>query len=420
MNIWKLWPCNKLAGVLPQGEAQPLPGKKKVNEMKVIVHFFLFLCAALSLPGCQGRDPGATAGEREERAVAVVVREIVPQPITVATELAGRVSAFQISEVRPQVGGIIQKRFFEEGSDVREGDVLYQIDAATYEASLQSAKASLVRAEANVLPAKLKTDRYRDLVNVSAVSRQEYEDAAAAYKQALADVGVAKAAVDNAAIQLAHTRVTAPISGRISRSQVTPGALVTENQSAPLAVVQQLDPVYVDFTQSSVEQIHLKKSIESGRVKRLDRSSAAVRLLLENGEAHPHVGSLQFSEATVDETTGSVTVRAIFPNPGHALLPGMYVRAALPAGVADEALLVPQEALVRDALGNATVYLVNADNTMEIRPVTVGRTWKGNWIVLGGLVPGDKVIVEGLQKVRPGGRVTIVPAEAESASAMHR
>ena len=361
----------------------------------------LCLLACLLLAGCKD-DPSAPTQGAGERPVDVAVRHVQPQRITMTTELAGRVSAFQVSEVRPQVSGIIQKRFFREGSDVQEGEVLYQIDPATYQAALDSARASLVRAEANVLPARLKMNRFKDLVNISAVSKQEYEDAEAAWKQAVADVTANRAAVENAQIRLNYTRVTAPISGRISRSQVTPGALVTENQAAPLATVHQLDPVYVDVTQSSTDQLAMRRAIDSGRIQRIDDSHAPVRLMLEDGTSYEASGSLQFSEVSVDESTGSVTVRALFPNPRHLLLPGMYVRAVLDEGVAEQAILVPQEALVRDPRGNATVYLVNDKGRMEVRPITVGRTWKGHWIVQEGLNAGDTIIVEGLQKVRPG------------------
>ena len=238
-------------------------------------------------------------------------------------------------------------------------------------------------------------------MNISAVSKQEFEDAEAAYKQALADVGVNKAAVENARIRLAYTEVTSPISGRSGRSLVTPGALVTENQSSPLTTVQQLDPVYVDVTQSSTEVLRLKRSLEDGTLQRADQDHAAVRLLLEDGSEYGLTGTLQFADVSVDESTGMVTLRAIFPNPKQELLPGMYVRAILNEGVDDQAVLLPQRALLRDAKGNPTTYVVNAENKVEIRPLKVGRTQGNSWVVLDGLKAGDKVIVEGLQKIRP-------------------
>ena len=291
----------------------------------------------------------------------------------------------------------------------------------SYKADLDSAKANLARAEANVAPARLKMQRFKDLVNISAVSKQEYEDAEAAYKQALADVGVNKAAVENARIRLDYTKVTSPISGRTGRSLVTPGALVTANQANPLTTVQQLDPVYVDVTQSSTEVLRLKRALESGTLQRADEGHAAVRLLLEDGSEYAHSGTLQFTDVSVDESTGMVTLRAIFPNPEHDLMPGMYVRAILKEGVDEQAILLPQRALVRDAKGNATAYVVNAESKVEVRPLKVGRTQGSNWVVLDGLKAGDKVIVEGLQKIRHGAPVRIAATpDAQAAPASEK
>ena len=370
----------------------------------------------LFLAGC---DEQKAATPTAASAVEVGVIVVQPQKVLFTTELSGRTSPFQIAEVRPQVSGIIQKRLFEEGTDVKMGDTLYQIDPATYEADLASARASLARAQANVAPTRLTMQRYKDLVNISAVSRQEYDSADAAYKQALAEVGVNKAAVENARIRLDYTRVTSPISGRIGRSQVTPGALVTENQSQPLATVQQLDPMYVDVTQSSTEVLRLKRSLESGQLQRADSDHASVRLLLEDGTEYAEAGTLQFTDVSVDESTGAVTLRAIFPNPRQDLLPGMYVRAILNEGVDEAAILLPQRALVRDARGNATAYVVNADDKIEIRPLKGGRTHGTSWGVLDGRAAGDRVVVEGLQKIRSGTSVRVVDlsAEAQPASA---
>ena len=383
------------------------PDQKCTFRLPAILLASLFGC--LLLAGCQDDKKGAPQSAAAP-AAEVAVEVVTPQKVLYTTELAGRTSAFQIAEVRPQVSGIIQKRLFEEGADVKAGDTLYQIDPAVYRANLDSAKATLARAEANVTPAGLKMKRFKDLVNISAVSRQEYEDAEAAYKQALADVGVNKAAVENARIRLEYTRVTSPISGRISRSMVTPGALVTENQATPLTTVQQLDPVYVDVTQSSTEVLRLKRSLESGKLQRADEGHAAVRLLLEDGSEYAYPGTLQFTEVSVDESTGMVTLRAIFPNPKQDLLPGVYVRAILNEGVDEQAILLPQRALVRDAKGNPTAYVVNAENKVEVRPLKVGRTQGAFWIVLDGLKAGDKVIVEGFQKIRPGVPVRIAGA----------
>lgn len=378
----------------------------------------LFACLIGSLPLMGCKDENTAAGPSAAPAVEVAVDVVTPQKVLYTTELAGRTSAFQIAEVRPQVSGIIQKRLFTEGTDVKAGDTLYQIDPATYKADLDSAKANLARAEANVAPARLKMQRFKDLVNISAVSKQEYEDAEAAYKQALADVGVNKAAVENARIRLDYTKVTSPISGRTGRSLVTPGALVTANQGNPLTTVQQLDPVYVDVTQSSTEVLRLKRALESGTLQRADEGHAAVRLLLEDGSEYAHSGTLQFTDVSVDESTGMVTLRAIFPNPEHDLMPGMYVRAILKEGVDEQAILLPQRALVRDAKGNATAYVVNAESKVEVRPLKVGRTQGNSWVVLDGLKAGDKVIVEGIQKIRPGAPVRIAATpDAQAAPA---
>lgn len=381
----------------------------------------LFACLIGSLPLMGCKDENTAAGPSAAPAVEVAVDVVTPQKVLYTTELAGRTSAFQIAEVRPQVSGIIQKRLFTEGADVKAGDTLYQIDPATYKADLDSAKANLARAEANVAPARLKMQRFKDLVNISAVSKQEYEDAEAAYKQALADVGVNKAAVENARIRLDYTKVTSPISGRTGRSLVTPGALVTANQGNPLTTVQQLDPVYVDVTQSSTEVLRLKRALESGTLQRADEGHAAVRLLLEDGSEYAHSGTLQFTDVSVDESTGMVTLRAIFPNPEHDLMPGMYVRAILKEGVDEQAILLPQRALVRDAKGNATAYVVNAESKVEVRPLKVGRTQGNSWVVLDGLKAGDKVIVEGIQKIRPGAPVRIAATpDAQAAPASEK
>ncbi len=374
------------------------------------------LIGCLPLLGCKEEQSAAQAPAAAP-AVEVGVEIVTPQKVVYTTELAGRTSAFQIAEVRPQVSGIIQKRLFKEGADVKAGEMLYQIDPATYQANLDSAKANLARAEANVAPARLKMQRFKDLTHISAVSKQEYDDAEAAYKQALADVGVNKAAVENARIRLNYTRVTSPISGRIGRSQVTPGALVTENQSSPLTTVQQLDPVYVDVTQSSAEVLRLRRALESGSLQRTDQAHASVRLLLEDGTPYNHPGTLQFTDVSVDESTGMVTLRAIFPNPDQELLPGMYVRAILTEGVDDQAILLSQRALQRDAKGNPTAFIVNAENKAEVRPLKVGRTQGSNWVVLEGLKPGDQVIVEGIQKIRPGAPVRAAQPAAQAAPA---
>jgi len=346
--------------------------------------------------------------------VGVVV--VKPQSVTLTTELSGRTSSHLIAEVRPQVGGIIQKRLFTEGSDVKAGQVLYQIDPASYRAAFASVKAAQARAEANLIPARLKSERFSDLVKINAVSRQDYDDAYALLKQAEADVAGTKAAVETARINLAYTRVTAPISGRIGRSSVTDGALVTASQPAALATIQQLSSMYVDVTQSSAELLRLKKNLASGLLKNNGSAQAQVRLLLEDGSAYPLPGTLRFSEVTVDQSTGSITLRAIFPNPQQTLLPGMFVRAILEEGKSSQAILVPQRGVTRDPAGNAMVMVVGAEEKVEPRIIKVARTVGESWLVSDGLAAGDRVIIEGLQKARPGTQVKAVPfgGKAES------
>ena len=347
----------------------------------------------------------------------VGVVTIQPQRVTLTTELPGRTAPSMIAEVRPQVNGIIQKRVFVEGSDVKAGQVLYQIDSATYQAAYASAKAAEARAEANLIPARLKAERFRDLVKIKAVSQQDYDDASAALKQAEADVASAKAAVETARINLAYTRVTAPISGRIGRSAVTDGALVTANQPAPLATIQQLGSMYVDVTQSNADLLKLKQSLASGLLKHDGAGQARVKLILEDGSSYPLPGVLKFSEVTVDQSTGSVTMRAVFPNPKQTLLPGMFVRAVVEEGVNEHAILVPQRGVSRNPAGNAMVMVVGANEKVEPRLITVARTVGDSWLVSDGLKPGDRVILEGIQRARPGTQVKAVPFGATPGAA---
>ncbi|WP_308771075.1 efflux RND transporter periplasmic adaptor subunit [uncultured Bilophila sp.] len=363
------------------------------------------LCMLLSmmLLACEEGGKGApgTSGPRE-----VVVIKLEPRREVYTTALAGRIASFQVAEVRPQVGGILQQRLFTEGADVKAGQALYQIDPATYEAALDSAQAALMKSEANVTPARLKAERFRELLAIKAVSKQEYDDAQAAFKQAEADVAVNRAAVKTARINLEYTKVRSPISGRIGKSAFTPGALVTANQAQALTSVRQLDPVYVDITQSSQDLLRLRAQFTNGELRSV-AEEAPVRLKLENGAMYPHEGRLQFTDVSVDESTGMVSLRALFPNPEHILLPGMYVRAVITEGVDENALLVPQRALRRDPKGQASVLLVDGGGKAEVRLVDVGRTVGDSWQVLSGLNPGDLVIVEGGQNVRPGMSVKI-------------
>ncbi len=363
------------------------------------------LCMLLSLMllACEEGGKGApgSSGPRE-----VVIIKLEPRREVYTTALAGRIASFQVAEVRPQVGGILQQRLFTEGADVKAGQALYQIDPATYEAALDSAQAALMKAEANVTPARLKAERFRELLAIKAVSKQEYDDAQAAFKQAEADVAVNRAAVKTARINLEYTKVRSPISGRIGKSAFTPGALVTANQAQALTSVRQLDPVYVDITQSSQDLLRLRAQFTNGEL-RSAAEEAPVRLKLENGAMYPHEGRLQFTDVSVDESTGMVSLRALFPNPEHILLPGMYVRAVIAEGVDENALLVPQRALRRDPKGQASVLLVDGGGKVDVRLVDVGRTVGDSWQVLSGLKPGDRVIVEGGQNVRPGMSVKI-------------
>ena len=363
------------------------------------------LCMLLSLMllACEEGGKGApgSSGPRE-----VVIIKLEPRREVYTTALAGRIASFQVAEVRPQVGGILQQRLFTEGADVKAGQALYQIDPATYEAALDSAQAALMKAEANVTPARLKAERFRELLAIKAVSKQEYDDAQAAFKQAEADVAVNRAAVKTARINLEYTKVRSPISGRIGKSAFTPGALVTANQAQALTSVRQLDPVYVDITQSSQDLLRLRAQFTNGEL-RSAAEEAPVRLKLENGAMYPHEGRLQFTDVSVDESTGMVSLRALFPNPEHILLPGMYVRAVIAEGVDENALLVPQRALRRDPKGQASGLLVDGGGKVDVRLVDVGRTVGDSWQVLSGLKPGDRVIVEGGQNVRPGMSVKI-------------
>lgn len=373
-----------------------------------IVAIWGVLVIGLTMTGC-GKQSAASVQKSPGVPPEVGVIVVQPQRVALTTDLAGRTSAYLNAEVRPQVGGIIRKRLFTEGSDVKAGEVLYEIDDTSYRAAYNSAKASLDRAEANVVPARLKAERYKELVKINAVSQQEYDDVSAMFKQAEADIEVSKAALETARINLAYTKVTAPISGRIGRSTVTDGALVTASQPAALATIQQLSSMYVDVTQSSSELLRLKQNLASGLMKNSRTAQARVKLLLEDGSAYPLPGTLKFSEVTVDQSTGSITMRAVFPNPKQTLLPGMFVRAVVEEGVSEHAILVPQRGVSRNPAGNAVVMVVGAEEKMEPRVIKVDRTVGDSWFVSDGLKAGDRVILEGLQKARPGMPVKAVP-----------
>lgn len=364
------------------------------------------IISPLLLTGCDNSGDQ----QAQPQAPQVSVHVVRSEPLSVTTELPGRTSAFRVAEVRPQVSGIILKRNFVEGSDIKAGESLYQIDPATYQAAWNSAKGDEAKAEAAAAIAHLTVKRYVPLLGTKYISQQEYDQAVATAHQADADVVAAKAAVESARINLAYTKVTSPIDGRIGKSSVTEGALVTNGQADAMATVQQLDPIYVDVTESSNDFMRLKQeSLQRGD------DSKSVQLIMENGQPYSLKGSLQFSDVTVDESTGSITLRAVFPNPQHTLLPGMFVRARIDEGINPQAILVPQQGVTRTPRGDATVMIVNAQNQVENREVTAAQAIGDKWLITSGLQNGDKVIVSGLQKVRPG--VTVKATEDTAAPA---
>lgn len=367
--------------------------------------FLLVGAIGLPLIGCQDKPPAAT-GDRPPTEVTVVT--LAPADVNLTTELPGRAVAFRKAEVRPQVSGILQQRLFEEGATVEAGQQLYQINADRYEAAVQTAKANLAKAKANAASAQAREKRYTDLLAQKAISQQAYDDALATSRQAQAEVAVSEAALVTAQIDLDYTQVLAPISGRIGKSNVSEGALVSAQQTGILATIHQLDPIYVDLAQPAARVVELRRQVMSGELATED--STPVNITLEDDTVYPHQGELQFAEMNVNESTGTVVVRALFPNPDHLLLPGMFVRAEILEGVRSQALLVPQRGVTRDREGNATALVVNNDNLVELRTLTAGRSVGSHWLVEKGLAAGDRVIVEGLQKVAPGAVVSAVEA----------
>ncbi|OXJ34130.1 efflux transporter periplasmic adaptor subunit [Burkholderia sp. HI2714] len=367
--------------------------------------------AAVFLAAC-GKKESAPPPQTPEVGV-VTVR---PQAVPVFSELPGRTSAFLVAQVRARVDGIVLRREFTEGTDVKAGQRLYKIDPAPYVAALNSAKATLAKAQANLVTQNALVARYKVLVAANAVSKQDYDNAVATQGQAAADVAAGKAAVDTAQINLGYTDVVSPITGRVGISQVTPGAYVQASQATLMSTVQQLDPVYVDLTQSSLEGLKLRQDVQSGRLKTSGPGAAKVSLILEDGKTYSEAGKLQFSDVTVDQATGSVTIRAVFPNPGRVLLPGMFVRARIEEGVNENAFLVPQIGVTHDQKGQAIAMVVNASNKVEPRPLKTTGMQGPNWIVEGGLQAGDHVIVQGGEKVRPGATVKSVPAQLAPAA----
>jgi membrane fusion protein (multidrug efflux system) len=368
-----------------------------------------------ALTGCQKAStpmPGTPGGPPAPPAQVGVVT-LVPQRVTLTTDLPGRTSPFRIAEVRPQVNGVLLKRLFVEGAEVQAGQQLYQIDPAPYQAALDSASAQLAHAKADLASAKALSDRYKALGSSNAVSKQDSDNALAQELQADADVATANAAVETAQINLTYTRVLSPISGRTGRS-VTEGALVTSNQTTSLVTVQQLDPIYVDIPQSTALLLRLRRELASGQIKSIGNNEASITLTLEDGSNYNQEGRLQFAETTVDQGTGSVILRAVFPNPQTVLLPGMFVTARLEEGVNENGLLVPQQGVTHNQRGEPTALVVTSDNKVELRMITTDRAIKDKWLVTDGLSAGDRVIVDGLQKVQPGASVQATEVSADT------
>jgi membrane fusion protein (multidrug efflux system) len=362
------------------------------------------LCLAIApllLAGCSEDNKPASAAASKPAVVSVVAMQ--PQTVTLTSEFGGRIVAFNAAEIRPQVTGLIVKREFTEGSDVKAGDLLYRIDPDTYQAALASAEATLARAQAAERNAATKTERLKRLNDERAVSSQDYEDALLALGQAKADVASAEAAIKSARINLGYTEIRAPIDGRIDASTVNTGALVTSAQTTALTTIRQLDPIYVEISQPSENLLRWRQAVRDGKLKHADQTS--VRLTLEDGSSYQLKGKLQFAEAAISETAGSVTVRAVFPNPDHLLLPGMYVRAIIEDGQIDSAYLAPQRAIDRNVAGDAIAKLVGADGKIVERKLGVARSQGNAWIVTGGLSPGDRLVVEGGQRARSGDAV---------------
>lgn len=381
----------------------PLNHQTPEGSVKWKTALIALLCG-LSMTGCnhQGQVPPNPVPE-----VAAVT--VAQQQVLLKTDLPGRTSPYLIAEIRPQVNGLIQRRLFKEGSDVKTGQELYQIDPAPFQAALDNAKAALGRAEANLPALQLRADRYTQALADKAVSQQDLDDASAALKQAQADIQYYRAMVETARINLNYAHVVSPISGRIGTSTVTDGAIVTAYQPVAMATIQQLDPIYVDVPQSTTELLRLQRRLEEGRLTRGGTNANEVQLILADGTKYPLTGTLQFRDISVDPTTASVILRMVFPNPDGVLLPGMFVRAVLNEGVNERAILVPQQAVSRDPKGNPMALIVDALGKVEQRRLTLDRAIGDQWLVSAGLSPGERVIAEGMQKVRPGAEVKAVP-----------
>jgi membrane fusion protein (multidrug efflux system) len=375
--------------------------------MKLPIHSLLLIAAAAALTSCS-RTQAPPPAAMPEVATVIAAR----QSVALTTELPGRTSPFRVAEIRPQVNGLILKRLFTEGADVKAGQELYQIDPAPFQAALDNAKAALGRAEANLPAIQSRVNRYREALAEKAVSRQDFDDADAALKLAEADIQYYRAMVETARINLNYAHVVSPISGRIGTSTVTDGAIVTAYQPVALATIQQLDPIYVDVTQSSTDLLRLQRRLQEGQLSRGGTNGSEVQLLLADGTKYSLPGKLQFRDISVDPTTASVILRLVFPNPDGVLLPGMFARAVVKEGVNEEAILIPQQTVSRDPKGNPFALVVDPNAKVEQRKLTLDRAVGDQWLVSSGLAPGDHVIAEGMQKVRAGVAVKEVPFEA--------
>ena len=375
------------------------------------------LVLALALTGALAACSDKAAPAPDKAAPAKVgVITVQSESQTLTSALPGRTSAFMSAEIRPQISGIVQKRLFTKGATVKAGQALYQIDPAPYQVAEASAKAALAKAQAQARTAQVNAQRNAELVQIDAISRQAYEESQASAQQSASDVAVAQAALQAARINLGYTRITAPIAGRTSLSTVTPGALVTANQAGVLTTIAQIDPVYVDITQSSTDLLQLKRELAQGRFERVGEGAARITLQLEDGSTYPHAGRLQFTGVNVNPSTGAVTLRAVVPNPDGVLMPGMYVQTLLPTGVSSDALLLPQQAVTRDIAGKASALLVNAEHKVERRPIEVDRAIGNRWMVSAGVAPGDTVIVDGFQRIKVGDTVNPQPVQLPGAA----
>jgi membrane fusion protein (multidrug efflux system) len=375
--------------------------------MNIPKQAFFFAAVSAALTSCTRTQTPAPSGPVEVATVTAATSTVL-----LTTELPGRTAPFRVAEVRPQVNGLIQKRLFTEGSEVQAGQALYQIDPAPFQAALDNAKAALGRSQASLPAAQSRANRFKDALVDKAVSQQDFDDASAALKQAQADIAFYEAMVETARINLDYAKVFSPISGRIGRSSVTDGAIVTAYQPVALATVQQLDPIYVDVPQSSTDLLRLRRSMEQGQLHRDGANSNVVDLILSDGSKYPLSGTLQFQDISVDPTTATVTLRMVFPNPNGVLLPGMFVRAVVKEGVNTNAIEIPQQTVSRDPKGNPFVYVIGAESKAEIRPLTLDRAMGDQWLVASGIAPGDRLVAEGLQQIRPGSQVKEVPFAA--------